>query len=519
MQQILVGLTALNQRSSVVMLKNVLLALFIYKTITRSYKNIKLYGLLGTCQLAYTSIVQKLIRFARTNIPGTESLVKNEIKKAVDSIQKGMVISYPNQPQYQQLPPTSVGKSDLIKQLDQHLDMGHVNWKDGKVSGAIYHGGDELSKIITEAYSRFVVANPLHPEIFPGIRKMESEIISMVLNMYHGDSNTCGSITSGGSESILMSIKTHRDWALATKGITEPEMVVPVTVHAAFDKGSNYFGVKIVHIPVSEVTGQVDIQKVASAINSNTIMLVGSTPGFPHGIMDNIPELAKLALKHNIGLHVDSCLGGFIVPFMEKAGYPLPYQTDFRVEGVTAISCDPHKYGFAPKGGVYGSPSMAGSRPGSLSAGCWAAMLHMGLEGYVTATKKIVTATRKLKDGISRIPQLELIGDPILSVVAFKAKSPINIYAINELLSKKHYHLNALQFPSSIHICLTLLTVPVVDKMIADIEEAVQTVLANPKAGDGEMAAIYGTAASVSDRSIISDVTAGFLDGLTMVAK
>jgi sphinganine-1-phosphate aldolase len=198
--------------------------------------------------------------------------------------------------------------------------------------------------------------------------------------------------------------------------------VIPVSAHAAFDKGASYFGIKLIHAPVGD-DGCVLIDKVAAAINSNTIMIVGSTPGFPHGSIDDIPALSKLALKHNIGLHVDSCLGGFIVPFAEDAGFPIGFHTDFRLKGVTAISCDTHKYGFAPKGssvvmynsrklrkyqyflqtewpgGVYGSPTMAGSRPGALSAGCWAAMIHFGYSGYVDSTKKILTAARDIREG------------------------------------------------------------------------------------------------------------------------
>ena len=281
---------------------------------------------------------------------------------------------------------------------------------------------------MTEAYRKFALSNPLHPDIFPSVRKMESEIVSMVVNMHNGDRNCCGSVTSGGSESIIMALKTHRDWARDIKGINKPEMfvfltrIVPVSAHAAFDKGAHYFDIKIVHVPVLS-GGEADINKMAAAITCNTIMLVGSTPSFPHGALDDIPALAKLAKKHKIGLHVDSCLGGFLVPFMQDAGYPLPFNVDFRIDGVTSISCDSHKYGFAPKGtsvvmynskqlrkyqyfqqmdwpgGVYGSPTMAGSRPGALSAGCWAAMLHFGHEGYVNATRSIIDCSRKIAAG------------------------------------------------------------------------------------------------------------------------
>ena len=323
---------------------------------------------------------------------------------------------------YKVLPKQGITAEKVVQELDRYKKLEHVEWNLGRVSGTIYHGGELVTKLMTEAFSRFALSNPLHPEIFPSIRNMESEIISMVLKMYNGNKDSCGSVTSGGSESIIMSIKAHRDWARETKCISQPEIVLPVSAHAAFDKGAHYFDIKLVHVPVLE-GGEVDVEKMAAAITPNTILLVGSTPSFPHGAIDDIPAIAKLAKMHNIGLHIDSCLGGFLVPFMQDAGYKLPFETDFRVDGVTAISCDTHKYGFAPKGssvimynstklrkyqyfqqmdwpgGVYGSPTMAGSRPGALSAGCWAAMLHFGQSGYVESTKAIIQCARKIKQG------------------------------------------------------------------------------------------------------------------------
>lgn len=326
--------------------------------------------------------------------------------------------------------------------------------------------------------------------------------------------------------------------------------VAPASVHPAFDKGCHYLGVTLIHIPVDKITGKVDVAAVSRAITRNTIMIVGSTPSFPHGIVDDIPELSKLALKHKIGryhdtitigFHVDSCLGGFLIPFMKKAGYPLPFDTDFKLEGVTSISCDTHKYGFAPKGssvimyrskllrnyqyfvstdwmgGVYGSPTMAGSRPGALSAGCWAAMMHFGESGYVDATKQIIHASRTLKTALSKLPNIKVIGDPILSVVAFQGVGEITTYGIADILSKKHWQLNILQFPSAIHIAVTMPSVKTVNLLINDIKEAIDTLKKNPGSKNGETAAIYGTAASVPDRSMIQDVTFGFLDALTKI--
>ncbi|KAI9364469.1 pyridoxal phosphate-dependent transferase [Zopfochytrium polystomum] len=483
--------------------------------------------------------LQTIITASRSAIPGANSLVQAEIDKSVKSLQAGMLKD--SRGENARLPPKGLSDDAVRAELKRHHQLGHVHWKDGKVSGAVYHGGDQLGSLITEAYGLFNVSNPLHPELFPGIRKMEAEIISMVLAMYNAKAEAAGSMTTGGTESILMSVKTHREWAKATKGITKPEMVVPVTIHAAFDKAADYFGVKMISIPMDPKTGEVDLELVKRAITPNTIMLAGSAPNFPHGIMDNIPALAALAKKHNIGMHVDACLGGFIIPFAEKAGFPQAYPFDFRVDGVTAISCDTHKYGFAPKGssvimyhtkelrkhqyfiapnwpgGVYASPTISGSRAGALIAGCWTALMKFGEEGYIETTREIVGAARKIKSGINSIDGLAILGNPLGSVISFVSTGPVKIFAVGDILSKKGWHLNMLQRPEAIHIACTYLTVGVADQLVADVKEAVELLKRDPSAGEGEFAAIYGTAASVPDRSIIADVSRGFLDGLTMM--
>jgi sphinganine-1-phosphate aldolase len=287
--------------------------------------------------------------------------------------------------------------------------------------------------------------------------------------------------------------------------------------------------------------------------------IAGSAPNFPHGIIDDLPALSSLALKHNIPFHIDACLGGFLLPFTAAAGFPLPHPIDFTLPGVTSISVDTHKYGFAPKGssvimyrtpeirdhqyfivtdwpgGVYASPAIAGSRPGALIAGCWAAMMKMGMEGYISSTRSILMAAKHIAEGVSSTPHLKLIGDPRLSVVSFESRDSkkVNIYAVGDLLSRKGWHLNMLQFPQAIHIACTYLTtmkstkaggkeggkelLSAAEELVRDIKEAVEMILKDPKAGNGEVAAIYGTAASVPDRSVIRDVAKGFLDSLTML--
>lgn len=284
-------------------------------------------------------------------------------------------------------------------------------------------------------------------------------------------------------------------------------------------------------------------------INTNTILLVGSAPNFPHGLMDDIGALSKLALRRKLCLHVDCCLGSFIVPFLEKAGFETqPF--DFRLKGVTSISCDTHKYGFAPKGnstvlyrnselrtyqyfvspdwpgGVYASPGVAGSRPGALIAGCWASLMSVGEAGYLDACGKIVGTTKKIADAVtdsaSLAGELEVLGRPLASVVAFNART-LNIYDVADGMSAKGWHLNALQNPPAIHVAVTMPIVKVWEKLVKDLEttveeerekERVRQVEGKGAKGKavGDSAALYGVAGSLPNKSVVVELATGFLD-------
>lgn len=288
-------------------------------------------------------------------------------------------------------------------------------------------------------------------------------------------------------------------------------------------------------------------------INSNTVLLVGSAPNFPHGIIDEITSLSRLALRRNgaLPLHVDCCLGSFLVPFLARAGYPtVPF--DFTIKGVTSISCDTHKYGFAPKGnstvlyrtkalrtyqyfispdwsgGVYASPSIAGSRPGALIAGCWASMMSQGESGYISSCHTIIGAAKKVEAAVMENPSLRedlsIIGKPLVSVVAFTSKT-LNIYDLADAMSAKGWHLNSLQDPPGIHVAITLPIAAVVDRLIADIvavveeekeRERVRIVEGKGAKGGakGESAALYGVAGSLPNKSVVVQLAGGFLDTL-----
>ncbi|MCJ7772041.1 MAG: aminotransferase class V-fold PLP-dependent enzyme, partial [Desulfobacterales bacterium] len=303
---------------------------------------------------------------------------------------------------YHTIPEKGRDKKDILNELSTMAKEENAKWKTGQVSGTFYHAGDEHREFLNETFTLFSHVNTLQFDLCPSMFKMESEILSMTAKMLNGDAakkhnpedEVCGTVTSGGSESIMMAMKVYRDWAFVEKKISKPEIIMPDTAHPAFDKAGKYFGIKMVHIPVSTPDFRVDPNAVEAKINKNTAAIVGSAGNYPYGLIDPLQDLSDIALKHTIGFHVDGCLGGFILPWIEKLGYNIPV-FDFRLPGLTSMSADTHKYGFALKGtsvvlyrnnklrryqyfnvpdwpgGMYASPTGAGSRSGGLTAATW----------------------------------------------------------------------------------------------------------------------------------------------------
>ncbi|CAH0703035.1 unnamed protein product [Spodoptera exigua] len=441
-----------------------------------------------------------------------------------------------------ELPEHGLDSEQVMEEVRDHVALGAYDWQGGSVSGAVYHVSKEISKVACEAYSLTAYTNPLHADVFPGINKMEAEVVRMAINLFHGDDDCCGTVTTGGTESIIMACKAFRDLAYS-KGISNPQIIVPSTVHTAFDKAAQYLGLSVKTIPVNPDTMTVDVEKVRKAIGRRTCLIVGSAPNYPYGTMDDIIALSNIALENDVPLHVDACLGGFVAAFMPDAGHHVPV-FDFRLPGVSSISADTHKYGFAPKGtsvvlyrkaeyrhhqytvttewpgGVYGSPTVNGSRAGGLIAACWATMMFVGKARYVTMTDEIIKTARHIEDEIRKIPGLFVFGKPATSVIAFGSKK-FDIFKMAELLHKKGWSLNALQFPSGIHICVTHAhTQPgVSERFLKDMRDAARDCLADSKAPvEGKMA-IYGVAQEISDRSLVSDITKYFIDSMYYLPK
>jgi sphinganine-1-phosphate aldolase len=431
------------------------------------------------------------------------------------------------------LPEKGMTEKDLFNEMED-IRRDDMNWRNGKVWSLVYHATDEHTEMLKKAYTMFFSKNALSPMAFPSLRKFETEVISMAIDLFHGDKRCCGSMTSGGTESLLMAIKTYRDWAEEKfPSIKEPEMVVPSSAHPSFDKGAEYFKVKIVKVPVDSKTHRADINGMKNAITENTILIVSSACDFPRGVVDPISELGIIAQEHSIGLHVDACLGGFMLPFVKKLGYEVP-EFDFSVPGVTSISADVHKYGYGAKGastilyrkeriwkhqfsvytdwtgGVYISPSMRGTRPGGAIAAAWAAMKHLGIDGYLNLARIVMDASKKLINGINQIPELYIIGKPVMSVFSFTSDK-IDIYQLGDRMDKKGWHLDRIQFPNALHMMVNPHHAEIVDTFLKDLKETVNDVIEYPgESTDGD-AAIYGMVASLPDRDKVKDYIVNFL--------
>ncbi len=454
-----------------------------------------------------------------------------------------------------------------------------ARWHEGRTWCLVYHAGDDILDLLKEAYTLFFSENALNPMAFPSLRKFEAEVVAMTASLLGGDEETAGTMTSGGTESILMAVKTARDWARAHRpGVEAPEMVLPTTAHPAFHKAGHYFGVRPVVVPVDSGF-RADVEAVRKAITPRTILLVGSAPTYPHGIVDPIADLAALAQEHGCLCHVDACVGGFMLPFVRKLGYPVP-DFDFRVPGVTSISVDLHKYAYAAKGasvvlyrnralrrhqfsvytdwpgGVYASPAMAGTRPGGSIAAAWAVLHYLGEEGYLALADTVMRATARLREGIAALKGLYILGEPAMSILAI-GSDRVNVYEVADELHLRGWHLDRGQFPPSLHLTVTPAHAPVVDAFLADLEQAVAaarrltwhrvwdtvqvglaralvralpekmvsalmaraSALAGGAVGGegGRSAAVYGMLATLPNRGDLESLVLDLLDGLTQV--
>jgi len=442
---------------------------------------------------------------------------------------------------YPRLPAKGRDRTDILRELRGTAQQEDARWETGQISGTYYHGGKEHYAFLKEIFGLFSHVNLLQRDMCPSGTKFEGEIISMTARMLNADAaeardandQVCGAVTFGGSESIMLPMLAYREKARAERGIRDPEMVVPASIHPAFQKGAHYFGIKLVRVPVA-ADFLADVDAMRAQVNDKTIAIAGSAGNYPHGLIDPLAKLSDLALERGIGLHVDGCLGGFLLPWIERLGYELP-PFDFRLPGVTSMSCDTHKFGYGLKGssvvlyrnkalrrfqyfatpewagGLYASPTMAGSRSGGISASTWAAMVALGEEGYLEAARRIMKAADTIKAGIASIPEIEIIGKPTFCIAM--RSDAVNIYHVNDYVFRQGWRLNGLQAPPAVHLCLTLPqgAPGVAEKFVADLRAGV-AYAKNPPEEKPRSGAVYGGGGGNFDPAFLNEMLAAWLD-------
>ena len=475
------------------------------------------------------------------------------------------------------IPEKGLDADSMLSELRAHR-KGDASWRDGRMFGYIYHAGSREAKAVEQAYHLFWNENALNPSLFSSLRQLENETVAMVADLLHAGEDYAGNLTTGGSESIMMAVKAGRDWARKHRPeIKEPEMIAPVTTHPAFSKAAEFTGVKVLYAPLAP-DKRVDVTEMEKLIGKNTVMLTASAPCFPYGVIDPVEEIAEIAHRHNLLFHVDSCLGGLFLPFIEKLGFEVPL-FDFRVRGVTSISADMHKYGYSAKGasvilynshalrksqyfvmsswpgGLYASPTMLGTRSGAPIAAAWAALNTIGGDGYLKMAEKVMSTTARLQEGIESIPGFRILGKPVMSVFSFTSENH-DIYRVGDELAKRGWNLDKLQFPSALHMTVSNMNAGHEAEFLQALGEAVAategkkiseasshvlisivralskwlpeawfrnlssrfTALMNGKSGGGATgAATYGMTVAIDNRSNVDEIMLDVLDRLYSV--
>ena len=401
------------------------------------------------------------------------------------------------------------------KVLRQVAEIGakDLNWKQGRAFSLAYYAGADVQEVADQALAMYASTNGLNADAFPSLKKFQSEVVQMVSTWVHGGDQAAGFMTSGGTESILLAVKGARERGRREKGITNPNVVLPTSAHAAFEKACYYFGLESRRIAV-DAEWRADVTAMSAAIDSNTVLLVGSAPQYPQGVIDPISEIASLGLSMDINVHVDACMGGVTLPFLERLGLPItPW--DFRVDGVTSISVDLHKYGYTAKGasvilhrnkklrsyqtfvtdnwlgGFYGSSGVLGTKSGGPMAAAWAVMNYLGDDGYLRLTKAAYEACQQLADAIEQFPELQLRAHPDSPLLSFGARDTLDesspmfdVYAVADLLAQRGWYVDKQSPPASLHCTVNAVHGAVIDEFLIDLRWAVDEVVTNESRGE-----------------------------------
>ena len=394
------------------------------------------------------------------------------------------------------IPKTGIDEKDLFEYMENSMHSD-IDWRSGKTFGAVYYPGEKYSIAISNAYIKYMHENAFDPQLFSSILTMENELVQQTASLFSSNQKLFGNLTSGGTESIFLSLLSARNWSNKQKTTKNPEVILSSSAHPAFLKAMNFLKIKPVIVPTNK-DFNLNLNGFKEAINQNTILLVASAPAYPTGMIDPISELSNLALENKLLLHVDACIGGFLLSYLKKCNYNIP-PFDFNLDGVSSLSVDLHKYAYAPKGssvllyrndelrkqqfsvypnwegGIYGSTSFLGTKPGGIVAASWFALNHIGENGYIELTQKTMSATKVIYDFIQNSEHLSLIGNPIMSLIAFHSEK-YDIYHIADELSNLGWYIGRLQNPRGIHLVVSQIHADgAAENFIADLQSVLKS--------------------------------------------
>lgn len=409
-----------------------------------------------------------------------------------------------------QIPEQGLPPDEILRTLEAYKQHD-APWRAGRVLAGVYDPGAVVAEVVKAAYGMYLGENALYPNYFPSLLRLENEVVRMVAGLLQGDEEVVGNCTSGGTESIMLAVKAARDKARAERPeVTAPEMVLPHTAHAAFHKAAHYLGVRPVITRFDPDTFRADPEAIRAAITPNTILLVASAPCYSHGVVDPIPQIAAAARERGLPLHVDACVGGIQLAFMRRAGFPVP-PFDLAVEGVTSLSVDMHKYGYAAKGAsvvlyrdrglrrhaLFCSADTTGyavinttvlsSKTGGPIAGAWATLQALGERGYLAIVRETMEATRRLIDGIDALGDLRVLGEPDMCMFAV-ASDTVNVFELDDEMARRGWFLQP-QFsagggPANLHFTVNRSNVARVDPFLSDLRDGLASLKSRPEAGD-----------------------------------
>lgn len=385
---------------------------------------------------------------------------------------------------------------DVLADLDR-LKRHDVAWKDGRAFSLAYFGGDDVMAVADAAYARFSSDNALNVGAFPSLRQIQQDVVDVVRGWTAGPPESAGFMTTGGTESILLAVKAARERGRRERGVETPNIVLPTTAHAAFEKGCYYFGLESRRVAIGD-DWRADPDAMAAAIDHDTVLVVGSAPQYPQGVIDPIPEIAALAAARGISCHVDACMGGVVLPYLAELGVEVP-PWSFAVDGVTSISVDLHKYAYTTKGasvlihrtralreyqtfvtdnwlgGRYGSSGVLGSKGGGAMAAAWAVMQHLGDDGYLRLTAAARRAALAFAAAIEARPALRLLARPDTTLVTFAAAEPalLDVFAVADQLWERGWYVDRQSPPPSLHCTVSAVHDGLIDRFVGELDQAI----------------------------------------------